>query len=73
MLRNRVLAEDCNAGAIFDNLESEHIGSIKEAVELVSDALPEQNITLLMLKFGQDEEGLDVCDNFRYKLRKEAE
>jgi hypothetical protein len=44
MIQARVSEEDCNAGAIFDNLTSEAWTDEKFAVSLISDAVPKQNV-----------------------------
>jgi len=40
MLKERLAQEDCNAGAIFDCLESEYWPDAKFAVELICEAVP---------------------------------
>lgn len=44
MVELRVESEDCNAGAIFDSLSSEHWPDEKFAVRCISEALPSQNM-----------------------------
>ncbi len=44
LVRGRVQEEDCNAGAIFDNLTSEMWADEKFAVSFISEAIPRQNI-----------------------------
>lgn len=51
MLKERLAQEDCNAGAIFDCLESEYWPDSKFAISLICDAAPEQNLQVLLLKF----------------------
>jgi len=41
MLKERLSQEDCNAGAIFDNLESEYWKDSKTAIELICEAVPQ--------------------------------
>ena len=41
MLSKRLQEEDCNAGAIFDNLTCQYWPDEKFAIELVCDAAPE--------------------------------
>ena len=40
MLKQRLETEDCNAGVIFDNLESEYWPDLKFALELICDTVP---------------------------------
>ena len=75
MVRERMSQEDCNAGVIFDCLESEYWADAKFAIKLISDALPQQNLQVLLMKFQKDfaegeEEGVDVCTNYRFARRK---
>lgn len=42
MLAKRLSEDDCNAGAIFDNLECQYWPDQKFAIELICDAVPEQ-------------------------------
>lgn len=44
MVKLRLEEEDCNAGAIFDNLTSELWTDEKFAIGFISDAIPQQNI-----------------------------
>lgn len=44
MLQKRMNEDDCNAGAIFDNLKSDLWENEKFAIELICDAVPIQNI-----------------------------
>lgn len=44
MVKLRLDEEDCNAGAIFDNLTSDLWVDEKFAISFISDALPNQNI-----------------------------
>lgn len=44
MVSKRLEEEDCNAGAIFDNLVSEHFPDEKSTVEMVCEASGVQNI-----------------------------
>ena len=48
MLQKRMLEEDCNAGAIFDNLKSELWSDEKYAIELICDTLSIQNIQVMI-------------------------
>lgn len=79
MIKERLAQEDCNAGAIFDCLESEYWPDSKFAVELVAEAVPKQNLQVLLLRFQRDvagadpgEEPAEVCTNYRYARRKAA-
>jgi len=83
MLSKRLEEEDCNAGAIFDNLTSEYWPGDKFGVELICDAAPRQNVQVVLFNFnkegghqnaedgeeGADEEEMEVCTNYRYARR----
>jgi len=58
MVRMRVAEEDCNAGVIFENLTSEHWKDEKTAIDFISEAIPVQNLQLLVFNFlsNQDSE-----------------
>mmetsp|Transcript_8825 Transcript_8825/g.8179 ORF Transcript_8825/g.8179 Transcript_8825/m.8179 type:complete len:145 (+) Transcript_8825:3026-3460(+) len=74
MLALRMKEEDCNAGVIFDNLESENYPDIKFVVEAICEAVPRQNVQLLTFQFQKEqveEQEYEVCTNFRYMRRKE--
>jgi adenylate kinase family enzyme len=51
MLQARLSEEDCNAGVIFDNLQGDQWPDIKTALEFICDAIPEQNIQIMMFQF----------------------
>ena len=80
MLKERLAQEDCNAGAIFDCLESEqkYWPDAKYAIELIADTVPTQNLQLYLLKFqkqateAEGEETLEVCTNYRFARRHQA-
>lgn len=59
MLKERLAQEDCNAGAIFDCLESEYWPDAKFAVELICEAVPAQNLQVLLLRFQREQSGAD--------------
>ena len=40
MIKERLAQEDCNAGAIFDNIESKYWASIQTAFTLIAEAIP---------------------------------
>lgn len=61
LLNNRLSHEDCSVGAVFDNLENNLIELIDQAIELIEEALRNQNITILKLAYPKDKHGLDVC------------
>lgn len=78
MVKLRLDEEDCNAGAIFDNLTSDLWVDEKFAIGFISDAVPNQNIQVLIFNFNKEvhpipgkEEGdeIEVCTNYRYALR----
>lgn len=80
MIVKRIEEEDCNAGAIFDNLVSEHFPEEKATVEMVCEASGVQNIQVTIFKpnmekmeSGDDEKGIDICTNYRYMRRKNAQ
>jgi len=79
MLNERLAQEDCNAGAIFDCLDSEYWPDAKFAIEMIAEAVPRQNLQILLLRFQRDvanaeegEEPAEVCTNYRYARRKAA-
>lgn len=79
MLKERLSQEDCNAGAIFDCLESEYWVDSKFALELITNAVPQQNLQVMLLRFQKDlagaegdEEAPEVCTNYRFARRKLA-
>lgn len=80
IIRERLAQEDCNAGAIFDCIKSELFGDDKEVIERICEAVPTQNVQLLLLKFQKeletekDGEGepLQVCTNYRMARRRLA-
>ena len=78
MIKLRLEEEDCNAGAIFDNLTSELWQDEKFAIGLISDAIPNQSIQVLIFNFNkevhpvagkEDGEEIEVCTNYRYAIR----
>mmetsp|Transcript_106871 Transcript_106871/g.147929 ORF Transcript_106871/g.147929 Transcript_106871/m.147929 type:complete len:137 (+) Transcript_106871:139-549(+) len=50
MLKMRVSEEDCNAGVIFEGLNSENWVDEKYAIELICDTLSKENIQLVMFR-----------------------
>jgi hypothetical protein len=48
MIAERVKEEDCNAGAIFDCLESPYWPNLKFALESVCDAITTSNIQVVL-------------------------
>jgi len=69
--------DDCNAGAIFDNLKSDLWDTEKYAVELICDAVPVQNIQVMIFqsnleKAKETDNGVEVCTNYRY-MKRQAE
>ena len=71
LIRERVSAPDCNAGVIFDGLDCIEVPDVKEAFECIFDALPKQNIQVLMFNFLKDDDEAEICYNYRFKRRKE--
>jgi hypothetical protein len=70
MIVERTEHEGCNAGMIFDNLLSENWKDEKEIISIISDALSEENVQLVIINLNKDEDGLDYCDNYKYLMRK---
>jgi len=75
----RMQEEDCNAGIIFDCLQSEYWQDEKFAIQLISDALPIQNVRVVVFSFNQEEDSvkdekveMEVCTNYRYAQRHDA-
>lgn len=73
MVVERTSHEDCNAGVIFDNLTSPFWRDEKTIVDAVCDALSEENVHLIAITLPKDDDGLEFCDNYRYKMRKQAD
>ena len=79
MLAKRLQEDDCNAGAIFDSLTSEYWPDEKFAIELICEAVPQQNVEVVLFTFNQekladeaaqeDGETTEVCTNYRYSRR----
>ncbi len=53
MIQARVQEEDCNAGVIFDNLEAPQWSTSKEVIGYICEALPTQNVKLLVFNFSK--------------------
>lgn len=73
MIVERTSHEDWNAGVIFDNLSSPFWKDDKIIVDAIWDALPEENIRLIAVTLPKDKDGLEYCDNYKYKMRKETD
>ena len=84
MLSKRLQEDDCNAGAIFDSLGSEYWPDEKFGIELICDAVPEQNVEVVVFTFNKEKLSSDdsqyaaaddqaneteVCTNYRYARR----
>ena len=54
MLQKRLTEDDCNAGAIFDCLSSEYWQDEKTAIELICDAVPLQNVEVVLFNFNRE-------------------
>ena len=54
MLIKRTSEEDCNAGCIFDSLESEYWSDTKACMQVIFDALLFQNVQVVMFKFSKE-------------------
>jgi len=73
MLKERMAQEDCNAGVIFDQLECQYWPDLQFALKVIVEAVPKQNIQLLLLKFNKEreaEEAIPVCTNYRLARRR---
>ena len=57
MLQKRLQEEDCNAGAIFDSLESRYWPNEKFAIELICEAVPVQNVQIVLFNFNKEKFG----------------
>lgn len=73
LIAERASYEDCNAGIIFDNLASENWPNENAIVDAICDALAEENVHLVVIGLNKGEDGLEYCENFRFKLRKNAD
>lgn len=82
MLAKRLAEDDCNAGAIFDCLESQYWSDQKFAISLICDAVPEQQVEVVLFNFNTENMSNDdnaaedasadvteVCTNYRYSRR----
>jgi adenylate kinase family enzyme len=78
MLKERLQQEDCNAGAIFDDLHCENWPDEKFAIEFITEANPLNNVQVIMFKFQKEQVGeteedtVDVCTNYRYIKRRDG-
>lgn len=54
MIHQRTREEDCNAGVIFDHLESPMWPSMKFAIEAICDGLANQNIQVVLFNFPKE-------------------
>ncbi len=54
MIQQRTQEEDCNAGVIFDHLESPYWPSMKFAIEAICDGLAKQNVQVLLFNFPKE-------------------
>ena len=54
MIQERVKEEDCNAGAIFDCLQSQYWPNLKFALESICDAITTSNIQVVLFDFYRD-------------------
>ena len=69
----RTSQEDWNAGVIINNLSSPFWNVDKIIVDVIIDAHPEENICLIAVTLPKDKDGLEYCDNYKYKMRKETD
>lgn len=70
LIEERTSHEDCNAGIIFDNLLSENWKDEKEIIDAICDTLQEENVHLVTIALNKDEDGLEYCEHYKYKMRK---
>ena len=54
MLAKRLKEDDCNAGAIFDNLTSEFWPDEKFAIELICETVPKQKVQVVLFNFNKE-------------------
>ena len=54
MIAERVKEEDCNAGVIFDCLDSIYWPNLKFALESICDAITTANIQAVLFQFYRD-------------------
>jgi len=54
MLSKRLEEEDCNAGVIYDNLISKYWACEKDAIKLISETCPTQNIQMIVFGFQKE-------------------
>ena len=69
LIRARVAHPDCNGGAVFDNLKGDK-WDFPQVVEVISEALVDENLQLSLINFQTNSDDLAVVDNYRYKIRK---
>ena len=62
MLTKRLEEEDCNAGVIYDNLESKYWASEKDAINLICEACPSQNVQMVLFHFQKERQGEEEVD-----------
>jgi hypothetical protein len=67
MIQQRVKEEDCNAGVVFDNLEGAQWPNLKFALEAICDALPTQNVQMLLFQFAKEPVEADPADDQELK------
>ena len=67
MIQQRVKEEDCNAGVVFDNLEGAQWPNLKLALEAICDALPTQNVQMLLFQFAKEPVEADPADDQELK------
>lgn len=54
MLKLRLKEEDCNVGAIFDNLKHEYWADEKFTIDLIAEAVEEQMLQLVLFTFKKE-------------------
>lgn len=59
MIQQRTREEDCNAGVIFDHLESQYWPNMKFVIEAICDGLATQNIQVLLFNFPKEGQVVD--------------
>ena len=80
MLTKRLEEEDCNAGAIYDNLKSEYIEhgnggyweDEKFAIELICETCPEQNVQMVLFNFQTERQGDPLTPEEEEKLEQQS-
>ncbi|MCQ2815786.1 MAG: hypothetical protein MJ252_00825, partial [archaeon] len=60
LMTNRLSADDCRIGAVFDDLQSELLENPETALEFIEDYFKDENLLLVYFDFPKEDD-LDVC------------